>query len=189
MESGDIHDSGYSWFRLGVALAIGMVANVGMWAIVVIMPAVEAEFGAGRSEASLPYTLTMVGFALGNLLIGRVVDRFGVTIALNGAAAGIAAGFVLPTLMPSIWALSLTHLLLGLGTAVGFGPLIADISHWFLRRRGIAVALAASGNYLSGALWPTLLADLLAESGWRAVYLALAGITVAAIVPLSLLLR
>jgi len=188
-ESTDIHDSRYSWLRLGITLAIGMVANVGMWAIIVIMPAVEAEFGAGRAEASLPYTLTMVGFGLGNLLIGRLLDRFGVTLALIGASAMIAAGFTLSTVMPSIPALAAAHLLLGLGTAVGFGPLIADISHWFIRRRGIAVALVASGNYLSGALWPTLLAGMLAGSGWRMVYLTLAAVSLAVVVPLSLLLR
>ncbi|MDF1717983.1 MAG: MFS transporter [Antarcticimicrobium sp.] len=188
-DSADIHDSRYSWLRLGVTLAIAMVANVGMWAIIVIMPAVEEEFGAGRAEASLPYTLTMVGFGVGNLVIGRLLDRFGVTRALIGAAGMIAVGFVLSTLMPSIPTLAAAHLLLGLGTAVGFGPLIADISHWFMRRRGIAVALVASGNYLSGALWPTLLAGMLAGSGWRMVYLTLAVVAVAVIVPLSLLLR
>ena len=184
-----IHDSRYSWLRLCVTLAIATVANVGMWAIIVIMPAVEAEFGAGRAESSLPYTLTMVGFGLGNLLIGRFLDRFGVTRALIGAALAISAGFGLSTLMPTIPMLAVAHLLLGLGTAVGFGPLIADISHWFLRRRGIAVALVASGNYLSGAIWPMLLAGMLAGSGWRMVYLTLAVIVPAVTIPLSLLLR
>jgi len=187
--SASIHDSGYSWLRLVITLAIGMIANVGMWAVIVIMPAVEAEFGAGRAEAAMPYTLTMIGFALGNLLIGRIVDRFGVTIALIVASFVIAAGFVLSTLAPNMMVLSVTHLLLGLGTAVGFGPLIADISHWFLKRRGIAVALVASGNYLSGAIWPTLLAGMLAESGWRQVYLTLALISLVVIIPLSLTLR
>ena len=131
----------------------------------------------------------MIGFAVGNLVIGRLVDRVGVTLALNGAALVIAAGFALSTLAPSINMLSLTHLLLGLGTAVGFGPLIADVSHWFLKRRGIAVALVASGNYLSGAIWPTALADILADSGWRSVYLTLALVTLVVLIPLSLLLR
>lgn len=184
-----IHDSPYSWLRLLVTLAIAAVANVGMWAIIVIMPAVEAEFGSGRAASSMPYTLTMVGFGLGNLLIGRLVDRFGVTAALIMATLASAMGFGLSTLSPNMAFLSAAHLLLGLGTAVGFGPLIADISHWFLIRRGIAVALVASGNYLSGAIWPTLLADMLAESGWRQVYLTLAVIVPALVVPLSLMLR
>ena len=185
----DIHDSRYSWARLIVTLAIATVANVGMWALIVIMPTLETEFGAGRAEASMPYTLIMIGFALGNLLIGRLIDRYGVTLALNGAAVAIAVGFSLSTLAPSMTTLSLAHLLLGLGSAVGFGPLIADISHWFLKRRGIAVALVASGNYLSGAIWPTLLADILADSGWRTVYLMLAVVTLVVLMPLSLLLR
>ena len=189
MTSDSIHDSAYSWLRLLVTVLIATVANVGLWAVVVVMPAIEAEFGADRASASLPYTLTMIGFALGNLVIGRIVDRFSVTIALIGAALGIALSFYLTTLAPSILMISAAHLLVGICTGVGFGPLIADISHWFLRRRGIAVALVASGNYLSGAIWPTLLADILAESGWRQVYVLLAVITLATVIPLSLLLR
>ncbi|MCL6283904.1 MFS transporter [Ruegeria sp. 2012CJ41-6] len=184
-----VHDSRYSWFRLLVTLLIATVANVGMWAVIVIMPAVEAEFGASRADASLPYTLTMIGFALGNLLLGRMVDRVGVTLALIGAAGLSAACFALASLAPSMTILSLIHLGLGLGTAIGFGPLIADISHWFVKRRGIAVALVASGNYLSGAIWPTLLSDMLRDSGWQQVYLTLALITLITVIPLSLLLR
>ena len=165
------------------------VANVGIWAAVIVIPAFEAEFDVSRAEVSLPYTMTMVGFAIGNLLIGKLVDRFGVVLALNVAAVAIAAGYVFSTLATGIPTLSIAHLLLGLGSAVGFGPLIADISHWFHKRRGIAVALVASGNYLSGAIWPSLLAGVLAEDGWRAIYLLLAIVTVASLIPASFLLR
>ena len=189
MQGSDIHDSSYSWTRLVITLIIATVANVGMWAVIIVMPAVEVEFNAGRAEASMPYTLTMIGFALGNLLIGRLVDRFGVTVALIGAAMVSALAYLCAILSGSIFVLSLAHLLLGLGTAVGFGPLIADISHWFLRKRGIAVALVASGNYLSGAIWPTLLADILTADGWRHVYMILAIMTLAVVIPLSFLLR
>ena len=189
MQGSDIHDSSYSWTRLVITLIIATVANVGMWAVIIVMPAVEVEFNAGRAEASMPYTLTMIGFALGNLLIGRLVDRFGVTVALIGAALVSALAYLCAILSGSIFVLSLAHLLLGLGTAVGFGPLIADISHWFLRKRGIAVALVASGNYLSGAIWPTLLADILTADGWRHVYMILAIMTLAVVIPLSFLLR
>ena len=87
------HDSRYSWARLGLTLLIATVGNAGMWAIIVVLPQVQAEFGVGRADAALPYTLTMVGYALGNLLIGRAVDRFGVTAALSVAALGLGAGF------------------------------------------------------------------------------------------------
>jgi MFS family permease len=182
-------DSRYAWFRLCLTLIVAVVANVGMWAIIVIMPAVEAEFSAGRAEVSLPYTMTMIGFALGNVVLGRAVDRFGVTRSLIGAAVGIALGFSLATLSTSVVGLSTAQLLVGFSSAVGFGPLIADISHWFVRRRGIAVALVASGNYLSGAFWPMVLAEMLAVSGWRSVYLFMAMVTLAGVIPLALTLR
>ena len=189
MSDADILDSRHAWARLGISLLIATIGNVGMWAIIVIMPAVQAEFGIDRADASLPYTLTMVGFALGNLLIGRVVDRFGVAAALGAAAVLIGVSTGVAALSPSVLLLSALQFVIGFGTAACFGPLIADISLWFLRRRGIAVAIAASGNYLSGAIWPVILAGVLAEQGWRAVYMVLAVVTVTTMLPLVLLLR
>ena len=182
-------DSRASWRRLAITLGIAIAGNVGMWAVIVVLPSVQTEFGVDRAGASLPYTLTMVGFALGNLLTGRVVDRFGITPALIASALIMSAGFALSALSGSVGALSLLHLLIGFGSATSFGPLIADISHWFLKRRGIAVAIAASGNYLSGAIWPLVLAGVQVEYGWRGAYVALALIVPAIVVPLSFLLR
>lgn len=182
------HDGAYSWLRLAITLAIAMVGNVGMWAIIVILPAIQAEFGVDRAAASVPYTLTMVGFALGNFLIGRAVDRFGMARCLAVAGAGLALGFGLATLSGGVVALSVVQLGVGFFTAASFGPLIADVSRWFSRRRGIAVAVAASGNYLSGALWPAVLSGVLAGDGWRTAYLVLAAACLLIMVPLSALL-
>ena len=189
MLGSEVLDSRYSWVRLGITLAIAMIGNVGMWAIIVIMPAVQSEFSIARADASLPYTLTMVGFALGNLFIGRVADKFGVTKALTGAALTISTGFIFAAISSSVLALSILQFVVGFGAAASFGPLIADISHWFYRRRGIAVAVAASGNYLSGAIWPILLSGILSDYGWRTVYVVLAFLTVLLVIPLSLLLK
>lgn len=182
-------DTRYSWTRLALTLAIAIMGNVGMWAIIVVLPEVQSEFGAGRAEASLPYTTTMIGFALGNMVIGRAVDRWGMAVSLTAAAVLIAASYALAALAPSILVLSAVQLAIGFGTASCFGPLIADISQWFQRRRGIAVAIAASGNYLSGAIWPVLLGWLAADAGWRWIYMALAVLTVVIMLPLAQFLR
>ncbi len=189
MNDQSVLDSRYSWTRLAITLLIATIGNVGMWSIIVIMPHVQAEFGVARADASLPYMFTMIGFALGNLLIGRAVDRYGITRAISGAALLTGLGFALAGLATSIWILSLMQIIIGFGTAACFGPLIADISHWFLRRRGIAVAIAASGNYISGAFWPMALSGVLTNYGWHWVYFFLAAITLTAMIPLALLLR
>ena len=184
-----IHDSPYSWFRLAITLTIAIFANTGMWAVITIMPALEAEFVTSRALTSLPFTFNMIGFAVGNLVIGVIIDRFGITISIISAALLSGLAYLLSTQADSIYFLSIVHLMLGFGCAAGFGPLITDISHWFLRRRGIAVALTASGNYLAGAIWPALLSGVLATHGWREVYITLAIITVVVIIPLAFLLR
>ncbi len=182
-------DSRASWLRLAMSLAIGLVGNVGMWAIIVILPAVESEFHLDRAEASLAYTMTMVGFALGNYFIGRAVDRWGITTAMIGAALLIATGFGTASIAPNLVTLATAQLAIGFGTAASFGPLIADVSHWFLKRRGIAVAITASSNYLSGAIWPMILAGILTDQGWRAAYTIIALTTVLVMIPLAFLLR
>lgn len=189
MTATDILDGRYSWTRLAVSLGVAMVGNVGMWAVVVIMPALQAEFAVDRASASLPYVMTMLGFAAGNVAMGRLVDRVGITITLLFATALLCAGFSLAALSGNILLVNICHLLIGIGTGASFGPLLADISHWFSKRRGIAVALAASGNYLAGALWPIVLSGVLEESGWRTVYVMLAVGVPALLIPLALTLR
>ncbi len=66
------HDSRYSWVRLGISLALAMVGSIGMWAAIIVLPAMQADFGISRAAASLPFTLTMTGFAFGNFYLGPV---------------------------------------------------------------------------------------------------------------------
>lgn len=185
----EVLDSGYSWRRLALSLALSIVGNVGMWAVILVLPAMQADFGLERAQSTLPYTLTMAGFALGNGLIGRAVDRFGITTALIGAALLQAFGFLIAATMPGFATVTILHILVGFGAAACFAPLIADVSLWFLKRRGIAVALIASGNYLSGALWPLLLAGTIAEGGWRPAYVILGISVLAIVIPGAFLLR
>jgi len=182
-------DSRYSWTRLGVSLLIALVGNVGMWAVIVVMPDIQSEFALDRASSSMPYVLTMIGFALGNFYFGKAGDRLGITTSLIASAGIVAAGFVASALSGNVVVLSGFHIFIGFGTGAYFGPLVADISHWFQRRRGVAVAIVASGNYLSGAIWPLLLAGVLTDFGWRGVYWVLSISVVVLVVPLSLLLR
>jgi MFS family permease len=182
-------DGAYAWTRLGISLALATLGGVGMWGVIVVLPQVQAEFGVDRAEASLPYTATMLGFAVGNLLLGRFIDRLGFVIPALISAVALGLGFILASLSPSIGILTVVQgLLIGIGSASTFGPLIADISHWFDKRRGIAVATAACGNYLAGALWPMAMQPFLLSEGWRTTYLGIGIVCLVTMVPLCLML-
>src|SRR5262249_59030017 len=87
-------DSRYAWRRLAVSLALSTIGGVGLWSAVVVLPTIEAEFGVGRGGASLPFATTMVGFAAGGVLMGRLADRFGIMVPLVLGGPLLGIGFV-----------------------------------------------------------------------------------------------
>ena len=184
-------DSAYAWWRLVATLGLMTVGSSAMYVVAVVLPAVQAEFGVGRSEASVPYTLLMIGFGFGGILMGRLADRFGVTVPLFIGAAGLGLGFLAAALAPNIWLFALAHGIgLGLfGCSATFAPLVADTSLWFVRRRGIAVGICASGNYLAGAVWPPIVQHLVETQGWRTAYGVLAVVCAVTLPLLALALR
>jgi MFS family permease len=184
-------ESGYAWARLCASLALMTLGGVGMYGISVALPLVQAEFGVSRSDASLPYTATMIGFGLGGILMGRLSDRFGVMVPVLVGGVCLGLGFIAAGNAPSLLLFIFAQgLLVGLlGTSATFAPLVADTSLWFTRRRGIAVAICASGNYLGGALWPPVLQYFFDTSGWRATYTGVGVFILMAMIPLAFALR
>lgn len=183
-------DGRYAWTRLVISTVLATIGGAGMWAVVVVLPSVQAEFGVDRADASLPYTMTMLGFALGNVVIGRSIDRLGFVLPALIGALMLGAGFILAAMAGSITQFSIVQgLLIGIGSSATFGPLIADISHWFVKRRGIAVATAASGNYLAGALWPVAMPPFILSEGWRTTYIGIGIVCLVTMLPLLMMLR
>jgi MFS family permease len=177
-------ESPFAWLRLAAAVMLGSIGTVGMWSVPVVLPLVQIDFGVARADASLPFTLAMLGFAFGGVLMGRLADRFGVAAPVACGAAALGIGYVGAGLAPSLLLFALMHLLIGLGTSATFGPIMADASRWFTRRRGIAVALAGCGNYLGGAIWPPLLQHFMASNGWRATLVGVGAFCTVAVLPL-----
>jgi MFS family permease len=184
-------DSRTAWIRLAAIVALTTLGGAGMWSVVVALPHVQAEFGVTRGAASLPYTLTMLGFGAGGILMGRLTDRFGAMKPLLGATVVLSSGYVLAGLAPSLALYTLAQgLMIGMfGASAAFAPLVADASLWFRRRRGIAVALAASGNYMAGVVWPPVLTWLMGAYGWRIAHVVVGVICLVLMLPLALVLR
>ncbi|MGH8668108.1 MAG: MFS transporter [Burkholderiales bacterium] len=184
-------ESPYACLRLGASLVLMTIGGVGMYSMAVALAQVQAEFGADRGGASLPYTLTMIGFGLGGILMGRLSDRFGVFVPVVLGGLSLGAGFVAAGLAPSLLQFTLVHgLLIGLlGCSATFAPLVADTALWFNRHRGIAVAICASGNYLAGTVWPPILQHFFETAGWRATYVGVGIFCAVSIVGLAFVLR
>ncbi len=182
-------DSPAAWRRLAAAVVVATIGGVGMWSMPVVLPAVQADFGVARGDASLPFTMAMMGFAFGGVAMGRLTDRFGVGAPVLSGAMSLGVGYVAASLAPNLLGFALAYLLIGLGASAGFGPLMTDMSRWFQRWRGIAVAIVSSGNYVAGTIWPPFLQHAVATEGWRAAHVGVGAICVVTMLPLLLLLR
>ena len=180
----------YPLIRLTTALALMTLGCSAMYAGVMVLEPLALEFDTGRGNSSLIYSTFMIGFALGGVVMGRLADRMGIMIpALIGSLA-LPAGFYLAAHASSILEISLAFSLLCgfLGSSFSMAPLIADISHWFSRRRGLAVGIAFSGSYVAGAIWPPVLQRMFDAQGWRESFIDLALLTLILMALLSLLL-
>jgi len=184
-------DGPAAWLRLLSALALSTLGGVGMWSMVVALPAVQADFGVDRAAATVPYTLTMIGFGIGGIFMGRLTDRYGIALPMAGAALCLGFGYLAAAHAPSLAMYALAHaLLIGLlGSSITFGPLMADVSHWFEKRRGLAVAICACGNYLAGTVWPPIVQHLIEQGGWRYAHQVIGLFCLATMLPLTLTLR
>ncbi len=184
-------ESAYAWMRLLVSLTLMTIGGVGMYAITVVLPQIQREFSVARGSASLPYTATMIGFGLGGILMGKLSDRFGVIVPLLLGTLGLGVGFVAAGYSSSLLMFCLLQgLVIGLlGTSATFSPLVADTSMWFTRKRGIALAICMSGNYVAGAVWPPIVQHFVQSVGWRQTYIGIGIFCVISMLPLALVLR
>ena len=126
-------DSRIAWWRLVATLIMSTLGGVGMWSVIVALPAVQAEFGVDRGTASLPYTLTMIGFGFGGIVMGKLTDRYGVSLPLAFATLALALGYGAAALAPTLLTYALAQgLMIGfLGSSATFGPLLAELERRF----------------------------------------------------------
>src|SRR5205085_9988683 len=171
------------------SITLSTLGCVGMWSLVVALPAVQADFNVPRADATLPYTLTTIGFMIGGIIVGRLADRFGIFPLLAGGTTLMSLGYVLTAFAPSLPAFAVVSgVTIGLGAAATFAPLVADASLWFDRRRGLAISLATAGSSLAGVVWPPIVQHFIAMVGWRQTHIGIGIFCLATMLPLALVL-
>jgi MFS family permease len=181
-------ESPASWFAAGVTLAILSVTYGSTLLIVVGLRPMELDLGVPRSVLALAGALTWVGTGLGGVIMGWLSDRIGIRSSVLIGTVMIACGLALSS-TGHVWALYVGHgVLIGfLGMGAIYPPLVIYVSRWFDRRRGTAIALISSGQYIAGVVWPTAFERLIAWLGWRITYLGYAGIVLVGVLPIAVL--
>ncbi len=179
-------ESRASWVAAGVALAILSVAYGSTLLIVVGLRVMERDLGVSRSTMALAGAMTWVGTGLGGIVMGWLADRIGTRRIVLIGAVMTALGLALSSI-GSVWALYLGQgVLIGfLGMGAIYAPLLIYVSRWFDRRRGTAIALISSGQYVAGVLWPAAFERLIAGPGWRMTYLGFGAVVLVGVVPLA----
>ena len=160
-------DSKEAWLRLIIIFTMSVIGTAGMWSVVIIMPSIQNEFSLDRAASTYPYVATMFGYGIGNIIIGRLLDRIGIRKPIIFALILLVASYLLSVLATNVFWLSIIQFFLGFSAAAFFGPMMADISKYFYTRKGLAVSLVASGQHLCGAIWPFLIKDYLVDGEWK----------------------
>lgn len=179
-----------SWVAAAAALVILSLTYGGPLIVVVGMTNVQASLGTDRSNVALAMAMVWIGTGIGGVVMGHVADRIGIRATVLFGGAMTAAGLALSA-SGSLWALLVGHgLFMGLlGNGALYPPLVVYVSHWFDRRRGTAVALIASGQYIAGVLWPEPFEALFAHFGWQPTMRAYAVLILLVVTPMAFLLR
>ena len=177
-----------SWTAAWTALAIlSVIYGAPLLAVVGLKP-IAADLGVDRSDISLASSLLWLGTGTGGILMGWLAERVGIRrIGVLGAVS-IAAGTVVST-RGGLLGLYVGHgLLIGLlGNACFNAPMMVYVARWFDRRCGTALALITSGQYIAGAIWPSLIERGIDAFGWRWTMLAFGTVEILTILPMALL--
>ena len=188
-DTGDSIESRTSWRAAFLTLAILSLSFGSPLLAVVGLRDIQAAMHTDRSVISLASSLVWIGNGVGGVPMGWLADRIGIRKTVAMGTLMMAAGMALSSL-GTVWALYIGHgLLIGfLGNGAIYAPLMIYVSRWFDRRRGTAIALISSGQYIAGMVWPSIMEIGIKHVGWQAVMLGY-GAIVLAILPLLTLLR
>ncbi|MGE0223098.1 MAG: MFS transporter [Acetobacteraceae bacterium] len=175
-----------SWIVATVALAVLTMSYGAPLVTVVALKPIAAEFGTSRSAPALAISLTYIGAGLGGIAMGWLAERIGIRAVVMGCGSMIGAGLLIAS-WGGLWQLYACNLLLIglLGAAGMFAPLMTYVTRWFDRRRGSAVALISSGQYVAGAVWPSVFQAGIDATGWRWTMALYGAVTLVVIVPLA----
>jgi MFS family permease len=183
-------ESRNSWIAACIVLGLLSISYGSPLLAVVGLKPITDSLDTQRELVALASALTWLGTGIGGIIMGQAAERFGIRITVSFGAAMIALGLAISA-SGGLWALIVGHaLFVGvLGNGALYPPLLVYVSRWFDRRRGMALALISSGQYIAGMTWPTLFELAIADHGWRLTMAGYAAVVVIAVPAAALFLR
>jgi MFS family permease len=180
----------YAWVVAIASLTLLAIGTGAQYLVVVGLKPISADLQWPRSIPSFAYALSMLGMGVGGIVMGKWSDRRGAHRPALLAALMIPAGaYIAGSTESAIVFMGAVGLFIGfLGTAGLFAPLVANITYWLPRRRGLAVAIVTVGQSLGGAMWPPVHRYFMDHYGWRDAFLGYAIFALISLVPLALCL-
>ncbi len=178
----------FRFFVLASSLTLTFVGSGSLFLITVTLKDLAAEFGWPREVPSLAFSLQFIGGGLGGILMGYLLDKVGSFVLPLIASFAVVLGAILTTMVETQWQLYAIYLVLFGFLAQGslYAPLMANIAKWYERRRGMAVGIVASGQSLSGIVWPPIFGIAVTEIGWRNGFIGFSIIAGCIMLPLCL---
>jgi MFS family permease len=181
----------YGWAVVAGAFTSFAVSAGLMHSFTVFFVAFLEEFGWSRADTSVAYSVSQLISGASAPLIGVLVDRLGPRILVLLGGIILAVGLAANAYISTLWQLILLYgLVMTLG-ANCLGLLVSAplVSRWFVRKRGMAIAIVQSANGFGRATSTPLVQLLIASVGWRTSYLVLAAFMAVLIVPLMRLFQ
>jgi MFS family permease len=190
-DSKDSIETPYGWVIMAASLLIITMAVATNYLVVVGIKPMAEDLDWPRWVTSAAYSSMAIGSGVGGILVGLWADKRGIASALALAGVSISIGTILISQTNSpVAMLAICFVFLGMfGNGAVFSPLIANVTKWFDRRRGIAVALVMAGQNLAGAVWAPAFRHGFDTIGWRETWFWYGLLVVTILVPTSLLLR
>jgi MFS family permease len=179
-----------SWIAASVALLVLSVSYGSSLLVIVGLKPITEDLATTRQVIAAAGALTWLGTGAGGIVMGWVAERTSIRFTLIFGTVMIALGLAISA-TGNIAAILLAHtFLVGLlGNGAFYPPLLVYVSRWFDRRRGTALALISSGQYIAGMVWPTLFEQAIARYGWQLTMVGFAVIVLSSIPFFALLLQ
>jgi MFS family permease len=164
------------WILPAAAAGVFIFGGCGLYAFGLFIKPLEADLGWSRGAITLAHTLWLLSMGAASPLIGRLLDRWGARAVIASGAILTGLGFLALSRMESLFVFYLSYAVIGVGmAALGQVPGSVVVSHWFVRRRGLAIGVMSVAVGLGGfVITPVVGGFLIPAFGWRLSYFALA---------------